>query len=211
MEGSGRARALIALAIACAVVLGVSWLAGRLDLGLAFTVGTCVSVAVALASTAAAPAIRLTAATSEPADGWGEFHRELTRARRFDRPVGIVRFVGVGRAGMTEGRVRDKTAALARRIDRLWLDGGDLFLLLPESDGPAVETAVARARYRIGESLDDCVTALFPANGITSGSLIGSLYQGDASPVAIGALSPVSPALAGPPSSDEDELAETAT
>jgi hypothetical protein len=211
MEGSGRARPLIGIAIVCAVALGVGWLAGRLDLWLAFTVGTWFATALALVSMPAVPAIRLTAGMSEPADGWQEFHRELTRARRFDRPFGIVRFVGVGRADISEGQVRDRTAAQARRIDRVWLDGGDLFLLLPESDPAAVDAAVARARARIGAALGDGITATFPANGITSGSLIGYLYQGDASPVAIGALGPVAPALTSPPTSESDELAETAT
>jgi hypothetical protein len=211
MQGTGRARPLIAVAAACVLALAVGWVVDRLGLALAFSTGAVFATVVGLASMATTPAIRLMAVTSEPSDGWQEFHRELNRARRFDRPFGIVRFVGVGRGVMTERHVRDQLATLARRIDRVWLDGGDLFVLLPESDAAAVETAVARARYRLGEPLDVVVTATFPANGITSGSLIACLYQGDASPVAIGALAPASPALTSMSSPDSAELVETAT
>jgi hypothetical protein len=210
MEGTGRARSFIGVAAVGALAVAVGWLIDQLDLALAFSAGAALS-AVALASTASAPAIRLTAATSDPSGGWQEFHRELNRARRFDRPFGIVRFVGVGRGVMTERHLRDRVATLARRIDRVWLDGGDLFVLLPESDAAAVETTVARARYRLGEALDVAVSATFPANGITSGSLIACLYQGDASPVAIGALAPASTALPSISSADDAELAGTAT
>lgn len=211
MEGTGRARPFVTVAVACVLAVTVGWLVDRLGLAVAFTTGVVFTTAVVLLSRATAPAIRLSAVTSEPSDGWQEFHRELNRARRFDRPFGIVRYVGVGGGVMTERHVRDQVATLARRIDRVWLDGGDLFVLLPESDAAAVETAVARARYRLGRALDDVVTATFPANGITSGSLIASLYQGDTSPVAIGALAPVASAVASLSAPGADELAETAT
>ena len=210
MESRGSAPPLIGFAAVGALALANGWLAGRLDLGLAFVAGLAVALTITLLRSTA-PAIRLAAATSEPADGWGEFHRELNRARRFDRPFGIVRFVGVGRGQSTERHLRDQVASLGRRMDRVWLDGGDLFVLMPESDAPAVETAVARVRYRIGVALDEVITATFPANGITSGSLIGCLYQGDASPVAIGALTPVPSTVTSLSGSETEALAETAT
>jgi hypothetical protein len=193
------------------LALAVGWFVGALGLALAFTTGAALTMAVVLRSSAARPTTLLTAATSEPSEGWSEFHRELARARRFDRPFGIVRYVGVGQGVMTDRHLRDKVAALGRRIDRVWLDGGDLFVLMPESDAGAVETAVARARYRVGEALERSISATFPANGITSGSLIACLYQGDASPVAIGALGPVASALSTVSSTDGGELAESAT
>jgi hypothetical protein len=210
MESRESARPLIGIAAAGALALAGGWLVGRLDLGLAFAAGLAVALTMIM-SRSTAPAIRLAAGTSEPADGWAEFHRELNRARRFDRPFGIVRFVGVGRGQPTERHLRDQVASMGRRMDRVWLDGGDLFVLMPESDASAVETAVARVRYRIGAALDDAITATFPANGITSGSLIGCLYRGDASPVAIGALSPVPSTVTSLSGSEPESLAETAT
>jgi hypothetical protein len=193
MGATARARTFIGIASGWAVAVAADWLIGLHGLGVAFAVGGAVVAAVLAASNAGTSAIQLSAVTSEPDQGWAEFHRELNRARRFDRPFGIVRFAGVGAGTVTEMVVRDRVAALARRIDRVWLDDGDLFLLLPESDAAAVETAVARAQYRLGEALGAAVTATFPANGITSGSLVASLYRGDTSPVAIGALGPVTP------------------
>jgi hypothetical protein len=210
MVGTGAARPFIIVA-AGALAIAVGWLVGQLGLAVAFMAGAALVLAVAHIPTGTAPAIRLMAVTSEPTDGWQEFHRELNRARRFDRAFGIVRFVGVGRGTMSERHVRDQVATLARRIDRVWLDDGDLFVLLPESDGAAVETAVARARYRLGQALDTPMTATFPANGITSGALIACLYQGDMAPVAIGALAPVPSAFASLTSPEGDELVETAT
>jgi hypothetical protein len=211
MEGTGHSRPFLGISVVIILALAVGWFVGALGLALAFTTGAALTMAVVLRSSAARPTTLLTAATSEPSEGWSEFHRELARARRFDRPFGIVRYVGVGQGVMTDRHLRDKVAALGRRIDRVWLDGGDLFVLMPESDAGAVETAVARARYRVGEALERSISATFPANGITSGSLIACLYQGDASPVAIGALGPVASALSTASSTDGGELAESAT
>jgi hypothetical protein len=204
MGASARAR-IIGMAVACAAAVVADWLIGLHGLGLAFAAGGAVAAGLVIAPSAKPPAISLAAVTAEPADGWAEFHRELNRARRFDRPFGIVRFVGVGTRSVTATTVRDRLAALGRRIDRVWLDDGDLFLLLPESGAGAVETAVARAQYRLGEALGIAITATFPANGITSGSLVASLYQGDTSPVAIGALGPVTPSTDSDPEADDSK------
>lgn len=209
MDATGRARASIGIALACAAAVAVDWLFGLHGLGLAFAIGNAFAAGIVVLNRVTRPPFQLSAVTTEPAEGWAEFHRELSRARRFDRPFGLVRFVGVGADEMADRHVRDRVAALARRIDRVWLDGGDLFMLLPEADAGAVESAVARARYRVGQVLDVAFTATFPANGITSGSLVACLYQGDTSPVAINALGPVAAATpSGPPTED---IAETAT
>ena len=211
MEGREHSRTFLGITLVCLLAIVLGWSVGALGPALAFTAGTALTMAVVMLRSASPAPTLLTAATSEPTEGWSEFHRELARARRFDRPFGIVRYVDVGGGVMTERHLRDKVAAVARRIDRVWLDGGDLFVLMPESDAGAVETAVARARYRVGEALDRTVSATFPANGITSGSLIACLYQGDASPVAIGALGPVASALSSVSATDSGELVESAT
>jgi hypothetical protein len=211
MDTEDRAGRYLGITAICGLALVIGWLTGAIGPALAFTAGATAATALLLFARVAAPAVRLSAATSEPAVGWAEFHRELSRARRYERAFGIVRFVGVaGRPG-GERVIRDRVAALSRRIDRVWLDGNDLFVLLPESDAAAVQTAIERARYRLGEMLDAPVTAIFPANGITSGSLIACLYQGDASPVAIGALAPAPPIAASLAAPDEGDLAESAT
>ena len=211
MEGREHSRTFLGITLVCLLAIVLGWSVGALGPALAFTAGTALTMAVVMLRSASPAPTLLTAATSEPTEGWAEFHRELARARRFDRPFGIVRYVDVGGGVMTDRHLRDKVAAVARRIDRVWLDGGDLFVLMPESDAGAVETAVARARYRVGEALDRTITATFPANGITSGSLIACLYQGDASPVAIGALGPVASALSSVSATDSGELVESAT
>ncbi len=211
MDTEDRAARFLGITAVCGVVLVCGWLVGALGPALAFTAGATMATAILLVTRAVGPAVRLAAGTSEPAVGWAEFHRELSRSRRYERAFGIVRFVGVAGRPVSERVIRDRVAAVSRRIDRVWLDGNDLFVLLPESDAAAVQTAIERARYRLGALLDAPVTANFPANGITSGSLIACLYQGDASPVAIGALAPAAASGTILDAPDQGDLAEGAT
>jgi len=172
--------------------------------------GALVVTSIRSALAATSPVVRLAAGTLDPVDGWSEFHRELQRARRFERSFAIVRFSIV--SGSDPAHVRDRVASMSRRVDRIWLDEGDLFMLLPEADPGGAETAVVRIRERVGDALAAEMTANFPGNGITSGALIASLYDGASAPVAmpVGATSrdivPIGAAVA--PDSGESETAE---
>jgi hypothetical protein len=112
---------------------------------------------------------------SSGASGWEDLHRELARARRHERPLAIVRLPG---DGGTEAAAR--AAAIApylRRIDRVWSEHGDVNVLLPETDRAAAERLVGRLRARQPETFGaQAAIAAFPADGLTSGALLSTLY-----------------------------------
>jgi len=124
--------------------------------------------------------------------GWEDFHRELARARRHERPVAIVRLPGA-----TSIDAPDRAAAIApfvRRIDRIWAEHGDVTIVLPESDRAAAERLVERIRARRPESIGTGpAIAAFPADGLTSGALLAALYGAPlpSVPVPVGVGRPV--------------------
>jgi len=145
--------------------------------GLGLLLGGVASVVVVPALRAAPAGIK-GAAIDDVAAGWIEFHRELARARRFDRPFAIVRF-SVGRSpdqGVLVG-LRNEIAAISRRIDRLWIDEDHILLLLPEATEAAAEAALARINVRVPAAVAvEPGLAMYPEHGITSGALIAAVY-----------------------------------
>lgn len=118
------------------------------------------------------------AAIDDANSGWTEFHRELARARRFDGRFALVRLDGANPS--VDGDLiarRDRIAAVTRRIDRVWIDGADILLLLPEATTDAVDAAFERLRSTVPDALQiDPGIAIFPEHGITSGALIAAAY-----------------------------------
>ena len=130
-------------------------------------------------------------AVSDAGAGWAEFHRELARARRFDRPFALVRLATVHSPAVEAlGAVRDGVAAGARRTDRAWIDGDDVLVLLPESSPATAARFVERVvATRTDIALVPTVAA-FPDDGITSGALIAVAYGDAVVPTPIGAVRP---------------------
>ena len=121
------------------------------------------------ASTAAA------ASVSPSQAGWEDVHREIARARRHERPLAIVRLPG---ADANDAPTR--AAAIApylRRIDRVWAEHGDVNVLLPDTDRAAAEQLIGRLQARQPLALGSGASiATFPADGLTSGALLSTLY-----------------------------------
>jgi hypothetical protein len=145
--------------------------------GLGVLLGGVASVVVVPALRAAPAGIK-GAAIDDVGTGWVEFHRELARSRRFDRPFAILRF-SVGRSpdqGVLVG-LRNEIAAISRRIDRLWIDEDHILLLLPEATEAAAEAALARINVRVPAAVAvEPGLAMYPEHGITSGALIAAVY-----------------------------------
>jgi hypothetical protein len=167
---------VITLTLVIGLTAGVA--SGQPFLAVALAVGLAVGYAAAFLTV---PALRLGrrgttgAAISDATTGWAEFHRELTRARRFDGSFALVRLNGA--AGDDVNAIRDQIAGVTRRIDRVWVDGGQILLLLPEAATAAVEAAIGRIRPVVPEAvLADPGIAVFPQHGITSESLIAAAY-----------------------------------
>jgi hypothetical protein len=145
--------------------------------GLGLLLGAVGSVVVVPALRAAPAGIK-GAAIDDAGAGWVEFHRELARARRFDRPFAIVRF-SVGRSpdqGVLVG-LRNEIAVISRRIDRAWIDEDHILLLLPEATEAAAKAALSRIHVRVAAAVAfEPGLALYPEHGITSGALIAAVY-----------------------------------
>jgi hypothetical protein len=148
------------------IATGTHWVAGAA--GAAGIIGIFVDRARLAGS---APPATIT--TSQA--GWEDFHRELARARRYQRPVAIVRLPGA--PGVDD---RERAAALhllVRQTDRVWAEHGDTLVVLAEADRPEAERVVARIRARRPETLGiGAFIATFPADGLTSGALLATLY-----------------------------------
>lgn len=145
--------------------------------GLGLLLGAVGSVVVVPALRAAPAGIK-GAAIDDAGTGWVEFHRELARARRFDRPFGIVRF-SAGRSpdqGVLVG-LRNEIAVISRRIDRLWIDEDHILLLLPEATEASAKAALSRIHVGVPAAVAFAPgLALYPEHGITSGALIAAVY-----------------------------------
>lgn len=112
---------------------------------------------------------------SSGASGWEDLHRELARARRHERPLAIVRLPGKG--GTDAAARATAIAPFLRRIDRVWSEHGDVNVLLPETDRAAAERLVERLRAGQPETFGtEASIASFPADGLTSGALLSTLY-----------------------------------
>ena len=164
-----------------------------LALGFGMLLGAAGSILVVPALRGAPAGVRGGAIADADA-GWSEFHRELARARRFDGQFVIARFPVPSVPEPTAlAAIRDELAVRGRRIDRLWIDGEDILLLLPETSKYAAENVLARIRAGTSALADvQPGLAVFPEHGITSGALISAVYgsgQADV-PTPIGALRP---------------------
>jgi hypothetical protein len=113
-----------------------------------------------------------------------DLEREVNRSRRFGHPFCLARFVR-RRRGAEADRWHEQTLAalssLIRTVDRVWFDGKDVYLLLPESDRAMGTAALARIREPLSqvlsdEELDGITLAVF-AHGEchTSGALLSAL------------------------------------
>jgi hypothetical protein len=171
------AETVITLTLLIGLAAGVA--SGQPFLTVALVVGLAVGYATAFLTV---PALRVGrrgttgAAVDDATTGWAEFHRELTRARRFDGSFALVRLNGAA-AGNETNAIRDRIAGVTRRIDRVWVDGGQILLLLPEAATAAVEATIGRIRPVVPESVvADPGIGIFPQHGITSESLIAAAY-----------------------------------
>lgn len=180
---TSRARSLLAIGAAVTVVgVGLGVVVADAVSGLwpfagamIAVVGTTVAVAVVLATTWSA-----TADATADDTAWNEFRRELRRARRSARPLTLLRLPAPDRAS-SDGpdpltAVRDIGAGL-RLIDRTWLDGDSIYVMLPETSRAAAEVVVERLRGTSAASIVDAMQmATFPEDGLTSGALLAAVH-----------------------------------
>jgi hypothetical protein len=111
-----------------------------------------------------------------------ELQLELDRSRRFGHPFALV---GIWCRPKQERWtfLRDVATALdtfVRRVDRVWIQGSGVYVLLPECDRTKLEATLERLRDPLSRLLgEDARTevsaAVFPDDGLTSGALFSAL------------------------------------
>jgi hypothetical protein len=111
-----------------------------------------------------------------------ELQVELDRSRRFGHPFALV---GIWCRPKQERWtfLREVATALdtfVRRVDRVWIQGSGVYVLLPECDRTKLEATLERLRDPLSRLLgEDTRTevsaAVFPDDGLTSGALISAL------------------------------------
>ena len=120
---------------------------------------------------------------------WGpaqELQLELERSRRFSHPFALV---GIWcRPNQRERwtflrEVAGSLNGLVRRVDRVWIQGSGVYVLLPECDRTKLEAALARWRDPVARLLGEDAraqmsSAVFPDDGLTSGALLDALARG---------------------------------
>ena len=115
-----------------------------------------------------------------------ELQLELDRGRRYGHHFGLVR-ISCPRRVDRQSFARElahSLAVLLRRVDRVWIDNGAVYMLLPECDRTKVEAMLDRIyeplHALLGEGVTDLITsAVFPEDGLTSGALAATLEKGN--------------------------------
>lgn len=160
---------------------GIGYLLGSDELplgGLALGVAGLLSLTVLVVRTAArSSGVPAAVGSIGPELGWREFYRELAGSRRHERPLTIVRLAGSpGELTFPEEWVASFGHTL-RRLDRAWVQDGELYLLLPDTDQAAALKLIERIRPDHGEMAGvRCHVASWPSDGLTSGALLAALF-----------------------------------
>jgi hypothetical protein len=122
---------------------------------------------------------------AERAVGWRDFHRELIRARRRAHPLALVRLPSAAPEPRSLLDVLARVRGSLRRADAAWVDGSDVYVLLPETSREAAGPALARLTELGFVAERTPRLAVFPEDGLTSGALIAALAGGAPTTVAL--------------------------
>lgn len=112
-----------------------------------------------------------------------EVRSELERSRRFGRQFALVCLSSRRRMEDPWTYVRvlaNESDSLVRRVDRVWIDGPRVYMLLPECDRAMAEAMLLRIRDPLArvvgeDAAPEASLAIFPEDGLTTGALFGAL------------------------------------
>jgi hypothetical protein len=115
--------------------------------------------------------------------GWHAFEHELSRARRYERPIALIRgpLPSPTEASAQLDVMADINKSL-RTVDTAWIDGGALWMLATEADRSMAEQLVDRIVATTWLEREDVRIASFPDDALTAGGLI-SLLQDNGRPI----------------------------
>lgn len=112
--------------------------------------------------------------------GSREFRREFIRARRRESPLTLVRLPGPGDVTRPGAESRERLAFLRRglrRIDLVWLNRGDAYLMMPDTDAASAKLVLERLRHRAPSAFagSEPLLAAFPEDGLTAAALLATV------------------------------------
>jgi hypothetical protein len=159
-----------ALSLASTTLLVVGTFAGAVFVALR-------SVAPSLAQPAIVP-------THLERRGWHAFEHELSRARRYERSLALIRgpLPSPSEATAQLDVMADINKSL-RTVDTAWIDGGALWILATEADRAVAEQLVDRIVGTTWMDRDDVRIASFPTDALTAGGLISFLQTDEPRPI----------------------------
>ncbi len=148
-------------------------------MGQAVNLVLIVEVLIALSGVAFLVVRRRRAGSIVDLPGWEALSIEFERSRRYERSFVLVRFEyrGSGPAREASLRLMAEAGALLRSIDRAWLQGRHVFVLLPEcehQDGAAFVERV-HCTYREHVVPESTRIVAFPRDGLTSEAILSAL------------------------------------
>jgi hypothetical protein len=119
---------------------------------------------------------------------WEDLRLEVHRSRRYGHVLSVIRLAAPvrhrRRSGAAAAAARDEVerialavAGLLRRLDHVWTDGEDIYLLLPEGDRAGAERLLGRVREALAVLVPDARIAIatFPEDGLSTGALVAAL------------------------------------
>lgn len=189
MQGQGRSAAAIGIIIPFAVITGAA-LAAVLPAG-APAIPIVLAVAIGgglLAVGLIDRIVRVPEIIDGTGDGWARFMVELERARRYERPMALVRIAqghvadGDEAAGAAESLV-DRVRARTRQVDLVWQEGDQVYVVVPEGGSTAVADLVTRLRAVTHLTGIEVRSAVFPDQAVTAGALLAMVHDGEWEPV----------------------------
>lgn len=189
LQPNERTAAAVGIAIPLAIVVGAA-LAAALPAGapaIPILLGVAVGgglLAFGLIGRIAGPPD----AVGQAGDGWSRFMVELERARRYERPMALVR---ISQGGAPEGApalapdepLVDRVRARTRQVDLVWDEGGHVYVVVPEGGSAAVADLTERLRAVTHLAGIEVRAAVFPDQAVTAGALLAMVHDGEWEPV----------------------------
>ena len=179
---SPRLTALIIAALQLALVaLWAAHIASSTLLAIGTFVGAVFVGLRSLAPSLAAPAVVPVHAERR---GWHAFERELARARRYERPLALIRAPLPDAVPTESPDVMTDINRSLRTVDTAWIDGDALWILATEADRTVAEQVADRVVGAAPRLAREAIrVASFPADALTAGALISALQSNRPGPI----------------------------
>jgi len=189
LQGQGRSTAAIGIIIPVAVLIGAALAAVLPADAPAIPIVLAAAVGGGLLGVGLADRIRPEReAIGGAGDGWAGFMVELERARRYERPMALIRIAqgrlsADGAAAAGGEPLVDRVRARTRQVDRVWQEGDQVYVVVPEGGSTAVADLTARLRAATHLAGIEVRSAVFPDQALTAGALLAMVHDGEWEPV----------------------------